>query len=307
MTGELSALRLTLLQSGDVVPEQVSRYLRVASLRAPLDIKKTILMSYRPIVDHLAKAFVDFALTSFEMEQAPRDDQNTIDRRYGLTRFDHLFPGTATQGPFLYLLERDEGEGLRLIHGLANRAVDHWRLAVETADRDRPGQHPLPISLSIAGQQQPFWGDQNVYFWFRSESAAPECLISALMALELWMERQVERGRDFAELFETILHGSHCVAAVGACIAVALSDPGRSKSAVLPLLTAPRIWHMDFLRHQADVNPGLRIDWGSDDPYRVANELNARRANRPQRSTDARSFALEYVQADGAEWQGNRM
>jgi hypothetical protein len=302
MTGELPALRQVLLQSGDVAPEQVSRYLQVASLRAPLDIKKTILLSYRPIVEHLASAFADFALTSFNMEQEPSDNQNSIDRRYGLTRFDHLFPGTATQGPFLYLLERNEGEGLRLIHGLANRAIDHWRMAVETADRDRPGQHPLPISLSIAGQQQSFWGDQHVYYWFRSQSAAPECLISALMALELWMERQVERGRDFAELFESVLHGSRCIATVGACIAVGLSEPGRSKLAVLPLLGVPRIWQTDFLRHQADVNPGLRIDWGSDDPYRVANELNARRANRPQRSTDARSFALEYVQAGGAEW-----
>jgi hypothetical protein len=216
MAGYAATLRAVLLHSGDVLPEVVQEYLGKVGRSRDRDLQEFVLLTYVPLVDHLPGAYMEFALRVLRYSPKLGYNEHPFEReRLGIARFGRLFPATPTQGPFLYLLRRDEQAGLRLVHGLANWAVEWWRTyrqhPHEATDQ---GAHDIPIELHLASGVTQLWGDQNVYYWFRG-ALAPEAVASALMALEVWMERQVEDGRDPLELFTTVLEGSQRVAVLG--------------------------------------------------------------------------------------------
>lgn len=111
-------------------------------------------------------------------------------------------PPAPVQGPFLYLLLNNEDEGLRLVHALTNAASEKWREYEQRKELDRPALTPLPVTINLPSGSREFWGDTQVYCWFRGTTVSPYPVISALMALEEWMERQIEAGRDVEALFE---------------------------------------------------------------------------------------------------------
>src|SRR4051812_15444964 len=55
-------LRKVVIHSADVLPEEVSRYLTEVSKYGSWDAKRAVLTEYRPLIDHLPKEYVNFAL-----------------------------------------------------------------------------------------------------------------------------------------------------------------------------------------------------------------------------------------------------
>ena len=302
MAGYASTLRATLLHSGDALPELVQEHLKRVCGSRDRTLKEEVLLTYVPLVNHVPQAYADFALDVLRYSPTLGYRETPFERqRLGIVQFGRLFPATPTQGPFLHLLRTDEREGLRLAHGLANWAVQQWR-RFRQHPRDPADQaaHDIPIELRLASGAIELWGDQNVYYWFRG-GWPPEALAAALMGLEVWMENEIETGRDPAELFSTVLEGSQCVAVLGVCLGIALAYLERCLEAALILLQGPRLWLWDIARFAADSTPTPRFDPTGE--YRWADEMNAARAKRPQRSRDVRVLALAYASAGGELWQ----
>ncbi|MBD2093425.1 hypothetical protein H6F67_26645 [Microcoleus sp. FACHB-1515] len=142
-------------------------------------------------------------------------------------------PSAYIHGPFLYLLSKDENEGLRLIHTLTNAATDRWYEDARRVSLDEQNSlHEhfltlLPIKLNLPFGEREFWGDVQVYCLYRGGMTynGPHAVMCALMALEVWMEKQIENDRDVEELFETVLKGSNSVAVLGICISLTLAYP----------------------------------------------------------------------------------
>lgn len=149
-------------------------------------------------------------------------------------------------------------------------------------------------SLSPSFLERQFNGDARVYQWFRPNSGAPYPVRSALMALEVWMEEQMDAGRDPVELFDAVLRGSDSVASVGVCVSIALAYPNQSLEAAAPFVGAPLVWEFDISRFASDrtgtfnVNALLGIDDSGD---RHARD----RDNRPQRRVDIRDLVPRYM------------
>ena len=89
-------------------------------------------------------------------------------------------------------------------------------------------------------------------FGIRGLMRGPHTVISALMALELWMEERVAAGDDVEALFQKVLQGNDCVGALGACVSIALANPQKSLRAALPLVTCPFLWLGDIRRFVSD-------------------------------------------------------
>ncbi len=263
-----------------------------------------MLAEYRPLVDYLPKAYVDFALDVLIPQ--PRRRRPTSPRRRTYEREDRLgklgiedyrqfYPPSHIQGPFLYLLHKHEEEGLRLIHTLVNTAVQRWRQREQNPPYDDDGRTPLPVMIDLPSGSQEFWGNEQVYYWYRPNSAGPHAVVSALMALEVWMEQQVEAGRDPEALFQQVLTGSHCVAVLGVCLGIALAYPDKCLQGALPLVSSSSIWRMDVRRAATDMMRSFSID--PLGRHRHIYALQAERDKRPQRSRDVRCLAMCYVLA----------
>lgn len=296
-------LRRIVLHSADILPKEVSSYL--LSNHHYFDAEKDILnklQNYKPLVDYIPYQFVDFALDYLIKKPSIDIDYNSyflgVDKEgwsnnLGISGEYTFIPAAPIQGPFLYLLNQNEEEGLRLVHTLVNVAIERWRHQPRIVHPDRPDLIPVPVTLQLASEPHDFWGDVQVYCWFRGESDGPALVMSALMALEVWMETQIESGRDAEELLEKILVGSDCVAVPGICLGIALAYPEKCLKAALPIVSSPMIWNMDISRYTSDLSGTFRFDpLGRN---KLIYDVLEERDKRPQRSREIRNLVVRYM------------
>ncbi len=297
-------LRKTIFHSADVLPEEVAIYLKDIAAHGSIHAIEEALENYRPLVDHLVKEYVDFALKVLIMK-LPNEDKQDIIRWSSRLRIYHdnlgirerirCFPPAHIQGPFLYLLRRDEREGLRLIQSLTNTAVEAWRQREGDFYFHGHIRAPLPVVLMLPSGPHPLWGDELVYSWYRASTGGPDIVISALMALEIWLEEQVIAGRKPEELFERVLVESDCVALAGICLSVALVFPEQCLAAALPLISSPAMWRLDMARAVQDRRPPIYVLYHD---YQLIYEARAERDQRPQRQRTLPFLAGYYIFAD---------
>jgi hypothetical protein len=299
-------LRKIVLNSADALPDEVKEYLgETAARHAHWDAKKQVLKEHSRLVDHLPKEYVDYVLGYLvpRPEESP-DPNHTSYSRYLDRGYEHLglehdldfFPPSYVHGPFLPVLRKHEDEGLRLAHVLANTAVAKWREREEDPAHLSYSRRPLPVHIDLPNGRREFWGDEQVYYWYRPMSNGPHAVISALMALEVWMEERIEAGVDPERLFEKVLSGSDCVAVLGLCLGIALAYPDRCLRAALPLICSPAVWTMEAPRFAADEQGSFKFDpLGT---HRTIYRLQGERDARPQRSLEVRHLAPRYALSD---------
>ena len=292
---EKKVRRLVLL-SADAMPEKVLSYIKRIGRDGGYNATKEVLSQYQPLVDHLATDYVDFVLDYLFVKEdkqgRPSGYSTTYSQKYGIIDNTDYFPPSHIQGPFLYLLRKNEDEGLRLIHTLTNSATAAWRAQQEASNFMRPGRRPLPVTIDLPSGPRDLWGNGQVYSWFRPLYNAPHALTSALMALEVWMEEQVESGRDAEELFAKVLGMSDCVAVAGVSLGIALAYPDICLEAALPIVSAPALWNMDIARYAADFGTSATYEMGMT---RFMYEVVEARFKRPQRKREVRSLAHHYM------------
>lgn len=288
-------LRRIVLHSADTLPNEVSSYLLSNHyyFDSEIDIS-TKLEDYKPLVEHIPQHFVEFTLDCLiENPSIPIDYNSSslgiyndgwsnklgISSNYSFTAADPIQYLLL----YLHLLNQNEEEGLRLVHTLVNVAIERWRHQPQIVHPDRPDFIPLPVTLQLASELHDFWGDIQVYCWFRGNSVDPIPVRLALMALEVWMEKQIEADRDAVELFEKVLLGSDCVAVLGMCLGIALAYPEKCLKAALPIVSSPKIWEMDISRYTSDLC--------LSGTFYFLEERN----KRPQRAREIRNLAVMYM------------
>jgi len=303
-------LHRIVLHSADVFPEKVGSYLSELAKSGKYDTKKDVIskiQDFTPLVDSIPREFVDFVISVLIQKPINPENDPSISRRitraeedenFGIKYVLNFSPPAPVQGPFLYLLLKNEDEGLRLVHALANAASEKWREYEQRKEFDRPALTPLPVTINLPSGSREFWGDTEVYCWFRGTTVGPYPVISALMALEEWMERQIEDGGDVEALFEKVLSGSNSVAVLGICLSMALAYPEKCLKVALPMASCPDIWKMDIERLVHDKRNSLtslkffEFDRHNDWLY----EVLERRNKRPQRSREIRkNLAIYYL------------
>ena len=302
-------LHRIVLHSADVMPEKVGSYLGELAKSGNYDTKKDVIskiQDFTPLVDSIPREFVDFVISVLIQKPINPENDPSIpirrtsspeDKNFGINDILNFFPPAPVQGPFLYLLLKNEDEGLRLVHALANTASEKWREYEEREKFDRPKLTPLPVTINLPSGSREFWGDTQVYCWFRGTTVGSFPMISALMALEEWVERQIEAGRDVEALFEKVLRGSNSVAVLGICLSMALAYPEKCLKVALPIASCPDIWQMDISRLVSDSTnswEGFK-QWEWDESKKLYYSVIERRNKKTQRYREIRHLAMYYV------------
>lgn len=293
-------LRKVVLWSADVLPDQVRAYIQRVKEHGFAKAAKQVMNEYRPLIDNLATEYVDFFIESITVKMVRTamgiPVPNYPDMKgLGLKGDFDYHPPSPAQGPFFLLLDTNEDEGLRLVNTLTNTAIEYWRVREQTGRFGGQPLTPVPAVVNLKSGPRNFWGDTQVYSWFRPTHNAPHVVSSALMALEMWMERQIEKGRDANELFTKVLSASDCIAVPAICIGITLAYQDKCIGAALPLIAQPKFWSMDIARYTFDLS---HVTSGTSDPfgqYPFHASLMAERNKQPQRTREIRQLAINYL------------
>ncbi|MDR4515611.1 hypothetical protein [Nitrosomonas sp.] len=291
-------IRELFLSSASEVPERVAAYLEAKSKDRLCHVyREKILANSTVIARSLPKQLVDYIITTCFTH--PENDPHYVScsilgKELGVKGHQNFYPASPYQPPFLVLLRQHEIEGLRLIKAICNHSVDVWRWF-----RLNPGYHrapvtPLPVEIEFSWGKQVFWGDAQVYLWFRGiwGNDASKC---ALMALEFWAFERIDAGDNFADLFRKVLEGNDSVAALGLAVSLCLAYPDKSIEQALPLITCSHIWKWEIERLVQDTSGTPSNEIANWLQYRylltVVRELN----RKPHRKTCIRDLVPHFV------------
>lgn len=252
------AIRKLFLSSAGDVPELVEIYLDTKSKdRLCHMYREKILANSTAIARSLPKQLVDYIIATCFTH--PKDNPQQISysglssNELGIKGRQSFYPASPYQPPFLILLRQHENEGLRLVKAICNHSADVWRWLHLHPDYHHLPVAPLPVEIEFSWGKQVFWGDSQVYLWFRGfwGNDASKC---ALMALEFWAFERIDAGDDFAELLCKVLEGNDSVAALGLAVSLCLAYPDKSIEQALPLITCPHVWKWEINRLVHDTN-----------------------------------------------------
>lgn len=295
-------LRHLILSSAEGAGKKVAEYLLEVQEGDRHRGAEYIIENSNLLASHMPTELADFMLRVMCSEEDAEERRRHSGR--GPMAFQRLeiyddrlfFPACHLRPPFLSLLQNSPVEGLRLINGFCNYAIEMWREIL----RDKNRGTPLPVHMSFSWGEKDFWGHEQQYLWFRALGVGPYSVCSALMALEVWMEAEVKRGRDLNDLFEAILKENNCVGVLGVCVSIILANPEKSLDIAIPFATNPFLWDWD-LRRTVHERPGpsnligfMPKDFAFFEHVRARNNL-------PHRKTMLREIVPYYILTAGAE------
>lgn len=184
----------------------------------------------------------------------------------GIRDFKHgLGPGFGVPaaawyyGPFFRLLNTRPIETI----GFINRMLDHAaRFRVEKLSNYRSGGDSedvegVRLDLPRTGERL-FVGDSHVWAWYRGTSVGPYACMSALLALERFIDDLFERLEIPARrIVELLLAYSHNLAVPGLVVGFLTRHPEATGDLLDPFLASPEIWHLETARVTGDY--GFRV------------------------------------------------
>ncbi|HEX3885376.1 MAG TPA: ATP-binding protein [Stellaceae bacterium] len=292
-------IRALFLSSAGDVPELATIYLgaKASDKKHVHVVRSEIVKNCGQLVRFLPAPFVDFVLAAYLEEPDDSRDpfgsySSRVFEKCGISGDSDFYPASPAQLPFLPLLRVQEEQGLRLVRELCNHSIAIWRQDKTRGTHYRQPLTPIPITLSLPWGEQTFWGDGQVYLWFRGVWGN-DAVESALMALEQWALERLDGGAPFDEIFRKVIDGNDSVSALGIGASLCLSHPGASLEAAVPLITCPHLWEWEIQRVVQDASPTNTIgNWHHD-----RRELSAVRAlnEKPHRKSDMRQLVLYFL------------
>ncbi|MGY2011285.1 hypothetical protein ACW9HC_30290 [Nocardia gipuzkoensis] len=154
-------------------------------------------------------------------------------------------------GPFFRLLNTSPVETI----GCINRMLDHAaRLRVDKQssrheDSDQheefPGAH---LDLPGIGQRL-YVGDSHVWAWYRGTSVGPYPCMSALLALERFVDHLHEKlAVPVQTIIELLLRDCHNLAMPGLVVGFLIRRLDAAGALLDPFLACPSVWHLESAR-----------------------------------------------------------
>jgi hypothetical protein len=171
------------------------------------------------------------------------------------------------RGPFLFLLREDFARGLRLIDRMLDRGARARLEASKTLHRQMGGDpneqfDGLDLSFADSGSRT-FVGDHHVWTWYRGSSVGPYPCMSALFALEMFMDGCVRSGIDVDSLTKRVVQDASTLASVGLRFGFLVRHIDKVSKELDSLLAEPAVWELEFSR--ASHEGALHVQ-GADDP-----------------------------------------
>lgn len=160
----------------------------------------------------------------------------------GLAYSRATMPDSYFNGPFLTFLRSNTSAAIDLIAELVNFVTDRW---VDQGLRRYPEGEAPHIELPLNDEEVSWYGDWQVYGWYRGSSGSGCPVSCALMAVEKWFYEQLAADGDVSVVIEKILNGSRSAAFAGVLCAIGKKQPALFLGPLRPLFGDARIFEVD--------------------------------------------------------------
>ncbi|MBI6873420.1 hypothetical protein [Clostridium aciditolerans] len=232
-----------ILWSADIFPERIDSLFKCKMSNQLQDyIEKTIIDSaWVPIIKYIPKE----ASSILNKVIISNTEDNDFDiNNYGIKQFN-IKIASFQQGLFIELLRNSPIDGVSLINNIVNHATNIWMK--QHVKRTNQG-NPLPQIFYLNNVEKKVWGDEEVYCWHRYQFGVPKILTCSLMALEKWMNEQLQSGQDPKGLFHLVLDRNTSVAVISVCVSAACTNYEIAAEAILPIITNVAFIYLDYKR-----------------------------------------------------------
>lgn len=185
-----------------------------------------------PLIRKDARAAKEILLAL--MIDAPQD-LATMDRhdyKLDINEVTGWYPPFYTRGPFLAFQQNSPTEAIDFVIRLLNLTADNWR---KFRKYHKEEEDTIILRL-MDGQERAFYGDQQVYFWYRDIGTAPDSLVSVLMALEKFLIDEIDKAQDISKYLNTIISQGKSLALLGVLSSIGRYSPGLLLTELSPLL-----------------------------------------------------------------------
>lgn len=130
-----------------------------------------------------------------------------------------------------------------------NRILNH---AVKVRNRD-DGRRDSPrgaasFTLGIDGTERTYFGDAASWAWYRGTVNGPYPCMSALQAVERWIDDMVATGTPVKAIVNSLLNGCDNLAMVGLIVGSIIRHLGKDRETLIPYLREPLVWQFDSIR-----------------------------------------------------------
>lgn len=160
-------------------------------------------------------------------------------------------------GPFWNLLQRVPRKTRALVNRMLDHAVrvriaqlHHLETGYEQQSRDSVREQDLPaveIDLPEIGKLK-FVGDSHAWSWYRGSSVGPYPCMSALLAIERFVDQAHRAGVDLRTLTNWLLQDCRNLAMPGLVVGFLVRHLDEVTNELDPWLEEPMVWSLEFGR-----------------------------------------------------------
>lgn len=179
------------------------------------------------------------------------DTQNVGGRRRWIGIRDHQSRGfrglnNHSYGSFWVLTRMCQPKDwVPVINRILNHAATIRCLAEDGSGSVASGSK---FTLAIDGTEQTYVGDGNVWGWYRGNTNGPYPCMSALQAVERWVDRMVAGGAAIGDVGATLLNGCENLAMPALIIGATIRHLGNDPQVLDRYLVEPLIWQFEHSR-----------------------------------------------------------
>lgn len=188
-------------------------------------------------------------------------DDGIRDFRHGLKPGFGVPQAAWFYGPFFRLLNTVPVDAI----GFINRMLDHAakvRVGTLSTLRGRAGEPEdlQGVHLDLPGiGRRLYVGDSHVWAWYRGTSVGPRACMSALLALERFIDDLLERlDCPVQTILDRLLENCHNLAVPGLVVGFLTRHPDAAGALLDPYLASPAVWHLEHARIAGDYGIRLR-------------------------------------------------
>lgn len=132
---------------------------------------------------------------------------------------------------------------------VVNRILNHAaNIHCHTEDDSRSIESGSTHTLAIDGTERTYVGDSSVWGWYRGNTNGPYPCMSALQAVERWVDRKVADGEAIADVATALLNGCNNLAMPALIVGATIRHLGIDPKALDPYLVEPLVWDFDSTR-----------------------------------------------------------
>ncbi|MFI0189543.1 hypothetical protein ACH4PW_18570 [Streptomyces sp. NPDC017082] len=172
-------------------------------------------------------------------------------------------------GPFFWLLREAPVDTVALI----NRMLDHAATVRVGAHRqpgtgaDAPAAPPAGVDIDLPGiGPRRYVGDGQVWSWYRGSTAGPYPCMSALMAVERYVDQLAAADVPLPAIVGLLLDRCHNLAMAGLVVGLLVRHLQSAGDLLDAWLTAPAVWRLESTRAAGEVQALAR--WtGPDEAF----------------------------------------